>query len=154
MEKEPLNLKILRKIGLTTVKHARVLLYDQMLKHEKSEQEILTKKYKEIHNIEVNSKARIKEVEKELADFNELYERNKKDLEYRIKELKSENKQLQSELNLMHKKYDGKLILEKLPPVKLKKSEMQTMKVSNRNVVRSRIARDSAKEIDLLEVDN
>lgn len=154
MKKESLKLKILEKVGLTTIRHTKELLHDQILKHIKSEEESEANKYKQIHDIETKSNAKIKDIEKELASFKELYERNKKDLENKIKELKSENETLQNELKSMHEKYDGKLILEKLPPVKLKKSEMQTMKVSSRNAVRSRIARNSAKDVDLVEVDN
>ena len=148
MMKEPLKLKILRKIGLTTVRHARELLYDQMLKHHEQEQEINTQKYKEIYEIEINYKKALKEKEIEINTLKNLYEKHKIKLEDKIVMLKSENGMLQNELKSMHKKYDGKMILEKLPPVKLKKSDMQTMKVSNRNALRSRIARNSVKEVE------
>ena len=146
VEKEPLKLRIIRKLGLTTIEHTNELLAHKASQYVERENKLTSEYNKKMHDMEKEYKEKIKEVEKDLSDFKVLHEKSRKAQEDKINCLKQEIELLNNELNMLHEKYDGKYIVEKLPPVRLSKS--QTMNVSHRNRVRSRIARDSAKEIE------
>lgn len=130
--KESIKLILLRKIGLTTISHTTELL---LYKGRKAQKEVDTIR-NEYYERQLKDD---KEHKKEIKNLNDLHLKAVKILENKINELKTELKE-------MHDKYDGKYIVEKLPPVKLKTK--QVMRVSNRNGVRSRIARNAVKDLE------
>jgi len=77
-----------------------------------------------------------------------LLGKDREDLKRQLDKLTQENRLLQNELDMLHKKYDGKFIVEQLPPAKLSRSDRQIMRISNKNAVRSKIARNTIKEIE------
>ena len=139
-EKEPLKLKILNKLGLTTLGDCGFKLAALSERHVRREERADAERNKKIREIENNYKSRLKESDKRIGELMLEIERKKAIVDSKNAEIGL----LNNEINMLNKEMKG---MVKLTVLRAQKPTKQTMKVKS-STVRSNIARKSASEID------